>query len=150
MADRIAVINEGRVEQIGTAEEIYRRPASRFVADFIGESNFVEVVSVDGDVATARGGIRLAAPLPANAIADANTLMVRPECVRLSPTSEGDPGLVGTVIKLSFLGSVTRASVHCPAVDTPFIVDMPRGVRSRDTGELAGSAAVGRRGHGAP
>jgi spermidine/putrescine transport system ATP-binding protein len=126
MADRIAVINEGRLEQIGTAEEIYRRPASRFVADFIGESNFVDVVSVDGEVATARGGIRLAAPLPANA--NANALMVRPECVRLSPTSDGAPGLVGTVIKLSFLGSVTRASVHCPAVDTPMIVDVPRGV----------------------
>ena len=43
MADRIAVMNEGRIEQIGTPEEIYRRPASRFVADFIGESNFLEV-----------------------------------------------------------------------------------------------------------
>ena len=53
--------------------------------------------------------------------------MVRPESVRLTPASEGDPGLVGTVIKISFLGSVTRASVHCPAVDAPFIVDMPSG-----------------------
>src|SRR5437773_4589145 len=43
MATRIAVMNEGRIEQVGTPDEIYYRPTSRFVADFIGESNFVEV-----------------------------------------------------------------------------------------------------------
>lgn len=53
--------------------------------------------------------------------------MVRPECVRLTPASEGDPGLIGTVVKVSFLGSTTRASIRCPAVDAPFIVDMPSG-----------------------
>jgi ABC-type Fe3+/spermidine/putrescine transport system ATPase subunit len=54
--------------------------------------------------------------------------MVRPECVRLTPASEHDSGLVGTVVKVSFLGSVTRASVRCQAVDAPFVVDMPSGV----------------------
>jgi ABC-type Fe3+/spermidine/putrescine transport system ATPase subunit len=125
MADRIAVMNEGRIEQIGTAEEIYRRPASRFVADFIGESNFAEVEFVDGGVVTVRDRIRLTAPPQARA--GTGTLMVRPECVRLTPASEGDQGLLGTVIKISFLGGVTRASVHCPAVDSHFIVDMPSG-----------------------
>ena len=62
MADRIAVMNEGRIEQIGTAEEIYRRPTSRFVADFIGESNFAEVEFVDGAVVTVRDRIPLTAP----------------------------------------------------------------------------------------
>ena len=62
MADRIAVMNEGRIEQIGTAEEIYRRPASRFVADFIGESNFAEVEFVNGSVVTVRDRIPLPAP----------------------------------------------------------------------------------------
>jgi len=126
MADRIAVINEGRVEQIGTAEEIYRRPTSRFVAEFIGESNFAEVAFAGGDVVTARDGIRLTAPRPAGS--GTGTLMVRPECVRLTPASERDLGLIGTVIKLSFLGSVTRASVACPVLDAPLIVDMPSGV----------------------
>jgi len=126
MADRIAVMNEGRIEQIGTAEEIYRRPASRFVADFIGESNFAEVELVNGSVVTTRERIPL--PAPQHASSGTGTLMVRPECVRLEPASEGDPSLVGTVIKISFLGSVTRASVLCPAVDSPFIVDMPSGL----------------------
>ena len=54
MADRIAVMEEGRIEQIGMPEEIYRRPASRFVADFIGESNFLEVErGSDGTVSPA-------------------------------------------------------------------------------------------------
>ncbi|HEX4033198.1 MAG TPA: ABC transporter ATP-binding protein [Solirubrobacteraceae bacterium] len=126
MADRIAVMNEGRIEQIGTAEEIYRRPASRFVADFIGESNFADVEFVDGSVVTVGNGIPL--PAPRLTRTGTGTLMVRPECVRLTPASEGDPNLVGTVIKISFLGSVTRASVLCPAIDAPFIVDMPSGL----------------------
>ena len=126
MADRIAVMNEGRIEQIGTPEEIYRRPASRFVADFIGESNFATVELVNGVAVTVRDRIPLSAPPQARS--GTRTLMVRPECVRLSPASEGDPSLVGTVIKVSFLGSVTRTSVDCPAVDAPFIVDMPSGL----------------------
>jgi spermidine/putrescine transport system ATP-binding protein len=125
MADRIAVMNDGRIEQIGTPEEIYRRPASRFVADFIGESNFAEVEIVDGAAVTVRERIPLAAPRAARSGRAA--LMVRPECVRLTPASEGDRDLVGTVIKISFLGSVTRATVHCPAVEAPFIVDTPSG-----------------------
>ncbi len=126
MADRIAVINEGRVEQIGTSEEIYRRPASRFVADFIGESNFVDVEFLDGAVVTERDGIPVTAPRPESP--GRGTLMVRPECVRLTAASAGDQGLIGTVIKVSFLGSVTRASVDCPAAGTPLIVDLPSGV----------------------
>jgi spermidine/putrescine ABC transporter ATP-binding subunit len=126
MSDRIAVMNEGRIEQIGTAEEIYRRPASRFVADFIGESNFAEVEFVDGSVVTVRDRIPLPAPRHANS--GTGTLMVRPECVRLTPATAGEPGLVGTVIKISFLGSVTRVSVLCEAVDAPFIVDSRSGL----------------------
>src|SRR5437763_9725970 len=49
MADRIAVMNEGRIEQISTPSEIYYKPRSRFVADFIGESNFLEVDAKEGD-----------------------------------------------------------------------------------------------------
>jgi spermidine/putrescine transport system ATP-binding protein len=122
MADRIAIMNEGRVEQIGAAEEIYRQPASRFVADFIGESNFIPVEWREGAVVTARGGISLLAPRPQGA--GSGTLMVRPEALQLTPASRNDPGLLGTVVKVSFLGSITRASIDCPAADDPLIVDM--------------------------
>jgi ABC-type Fe3+/spermidine/putrescine transport system ATPase subunit len=123
MADRIAVMNEGRVEQIGTAKEIYRQPASRFVADFIGESNFIPVEWRDGAVVTSRDRIPLASPHTTES--GSGSLMVRPESVRLAPASPNDPGLLGTVVKVSFLGSFTRASVVCPAADDPIIVDMP-------------------------
>jgi ABC-type Fe3+/spermidine/putrescine transport system ATPase subunit len=123
MADRIAVMNEGRVEQIGTASEIYRQPASRFVADFIGESNFIPVQWRDGAVVTSRGKIPLASPYTTGS--GSGSLMIRPESVRLAPASPDDPGLLGTVVKVSFLGSFTRASVDCPAADDPILVDMP-------------------------
>lgn len=122
MADRIAVMNEGRVEQVGTAREIYNRPASQFVASFIGESNFIPIEGRGGEVVTARGGIRL--PAPGGAAEGSGTLMVRPEAVRLSPAEPDDPGLVGRLVKLSFLGSFIRASIDCPAADDPLIVDM--------------------------
>src|SRR2546421_2324891 len=54
MATRIAVMNEGRVEQVGTPSEIYFKPRSRFVADFIGESNFLEVDARKGEAGIAR------------------------------------------------------------------------------------------------
>ncbi len=126
MADRIAVMSEGRVEQIGTATEIYKQPASRFVADFIGESNFIPVEWENGVVVTSRDKIPLASP--GTTQSGSGSLMVRPESVRLVPASPGDSGLLGTVVKVSFLGSFTRASVDCPAADDPIIVDTPAGL----------------------
>src|SRR5579859_5141861 len=123
MADRIAIMNEGRVEQIGTANEIYKQPASRFVADFIGESNFIAVEWDNGVAVTSHDRIPLASPGTAGR--GNGSLMVRPESVQLVPALPGDGGLLGTVVKVSFLGSFTRASVACAAADDPIIVDMP-------------------------
>jgi spermidine/putrescine transport system ATP-binding protein len=123
MADRIAVMSEGRVEQIGTAREIYSQPASRFVADFIGESNFIGAEWHNGAVVTTRNKVPLVSPDTRES--GSGSLMVRPESVHLAPASPDDPGLLGTVVKVSFLGSFTRVSVDCPAADGPLIVDMP-------------------------
>ena len=122
MADRIAIMNEGRVEQIGTANEIYTQPASRFVADFIGESNFIPVEWQDGVVRTSHEKVAL--PAPEREGSGSGTLMVRPESVRLAPASANDPGLLGTVAKLSFLGNFTRASIDCPAAEDLIVVEM--------------------------
>ena len=59
LADRIAVMRDGRIEQVGTPREIYRRPRSRFVADFIGESNFISLA--DGVVMVRPEAIRISA-----------------------------------------------------------------------------------------
>ncbi len=75
LADRIAVMDGGAVRQVGTPEEIYLRPASRFVADFIGESNIVEG-RLEGGAFHADDGF--IAPCPADTPADAVALVVRP------------------------------------------------------------------------
>jgi spermidine/putrescine transport system ATP-binding protein len=124
MADRIAVMHEGRIEQVGSPETIYRHPASRFVADFIGESNFVPVELRDGVVVTAREGIPVPCREPLQSRSGA--LMVRPESVRLTPGPGNDGALLGRVVKPAFLGSFTRVSVDCAVTDEPFLVEFPR------------------------
>jgi iron(III) transport system ATP-binding protein len=87
MADRIAVMDQGRLAQVGTPEELYRRPASRFVADFLGEANFIDGhVTSAGAVAEIRtpAGI-LRSPGAGLAAGGAVTCCIRPEQIRIVP-----------------------------------------------------------------
>ncbi len=109
LADRIAVMNQGRIAQLGTARELYDRPASRFVADFIGEMNFFEgVVRAEG-VEVPSLGI-----LPAEnvglAAGEAACLAVRPEQVdlALAATHGGSSARAGTVEGLVYQGDVVK------------------------------------------
>src|SRR2546425_6170476 len=88
MADRIAVMNLGVIEQLGTPFEIYRRPTSRFVAGFIGDANFLDV-NVDGAVAVLSDGTRM--PCEPTAVRGAAILMVRPEVLQIG-RSDAAPG----------------------------------------------------------
>jgi spermidine/putrescine transport system ATP-binding protein len=117
MGDRIAVFNQGRPEQIGTPEDIYERPTSRFVADFIGETNFVDapvVRSGEGAnehlVATLPGGdpVRLpkTVPTPDGTV----TLTIRPERIHLSPG--GERFASGRITKLVYMGTDLRCTVR--------------------------------------
>jgi spermidine/putrescine transport system ATP-binding protein len=115
MATRIAVMNAGRVAQVGTPREIYYRPLDRFVADFIGETNFL-----DGAVATNGDGgepsFRLAngswVAAPRDAAAGTATLLVRPECIELGERMPpGAAGMTGRVVDVAFLGDHTRVTV---------------------------------------
>jgi iron(III) transport system ATP-binding protein len=94
MADQIAVMNRGRLEQVGTPEELYQRPATRFVADFIGESNFIEgtiaqITSTSLLIHTPAGPLRAALPRnTANrnfSLGTPVTLAIRPEAIALTP-----------------------------------------------------------------
>ena len=105
MSDRIVVMNRGRVEQVGSAEALYRRPATHFVADFIGKANFVPGRSlgrVNGQLAVQVWDQTHTVPVPEQPLPDGApvTLVVRPEAVRLSPTPVGKPGLVRRVAYL--------------------------------------------------
>ena len=114
MADRIAVMNDGRVEQLGTPEEVYRRPSSRFVADFIGDSNFFSA-TVDGGIAALVDGSRV----PCGAGSGGAVLMVRPEAIRIDA---GGGSISGRVVQTSFLGSFVRVAVETAASEAPVIV----------------------------
>jgi spermidine/putrescine transport system ATP-binding protein len=128
MADRIGVLNDGRVEQVGTPNEIYHRPVSRFVADFIGESNFLEI-EVGG---SANGLVRLpdGRPLPAahgarTGAGGPATLMVRPESVHIATGPDAPPAsLRGRVVQTSFLGNQTRVAVSCDAIPNPILASV--------------------------
>ncbi|WP_411085128.1 ABC transporter ATP-binding protein [Streptomyces sp. 061-3] len=113
MSNRIAVMNKGRIEQIGKPREIYTRPATRFVAEFIGTSNFIEgkVVSVKGDEVVAetdhgRLVARQVAKVPA--VGETVLISIRPESVGISTVRRGDvPNeWSGKVLTRAFLGDV--------------------------------------------
>ena len=110
MADRIAVMNDGRIVQIDTPQALYARPADRFVADFLGETNFLPgTVVAGGHVARVRtpAGILTAAAQGGQAEGDKLTCCVRPEHVTLCPAGAappGHPGLGATVETCTYLG----------------------------------------------
>ena len=109
MSDHIVVMNKGVVEQQGTPEEVYKRPDTRFVASFLGQSNLVEgkILGVaDGRLALhLDNGVQLVAVAPASARAGTRaTGVVRAQRIRLGPLG-GDPGeLRATIIAASYLG----------------------------------------------
>jgi spermidine/putrescine transport system ATP-binding protein len=122
MSTRIAVMSNGRIQQIGTPSEIYYKPRSRFVADFIGESNFLEVDAKDARAGVARLANGRSVPCAANGWLGGGraTLMVRPESIQIGdPEGAPEASLRGRIVQTSFLGSQTRVAVSCDAVDAP-------------------------------
>lgn len=118
MSDRVAVMSAGRILQVGSPREIYDHPAERFVADFIGETNFLtaEVRSADG-----AGGMLVALPegreIQASVAEGVEvapgrqvTVVVRPEHTELVAPAE-DPDLTGTVERVVFFGTDTHYHV---------------------------------------
>ena len=113
MADRIVVMNHGVIDQVGTPIQIYREPATRFVADFIGTMNFLPGrVAGDGRVAIA--GLELSLPERVNGIAPDTPVMlaVRPEDLMVQAAPSDRPNtFAATVEDLEFLGSFFRADL---------------------------------------
>jgi len=113
ISDRVAVLSNGRIEQIGAPAEIYGSPASPFVAQFVGTMNRVESTVSDAPTgAVEQEGARL----PVDAArgrrhGERVLLLVRPETVQLAAAGGGNGGLVGEVVSHTFLGSVTRVRV---------------------------------------
>ncbi len=125
MSDRLAVMRDGKVQQVGPPQEVYDAPASAFVADFVGHSNLlpVEVAGEDSSgVALLLAGQRVHVPGLATGGATAGQLMVRPEDVVLTVDGVEDAAreraggrLVGQVVGEAFLGSGSRVEVELGA-----------------------------------
>ncbi|QQS12002.1 MAG: putative 2-aminoethylphosphonate ABC transporter ATP-binding protein [Rhodospirillales bacterium] len=124
MADRIVVMNHGVVEQVGTPLEIYRTPASAFVADFVGAMNFLPAV-VRGGGRVDAGGLALECDA-ARRLADGTSarVCVRPEDVQVRGVDAATPNaLDATIAALEFLGSFCRATLRPVAGTAEFTGD---------------------------
>ncbi len=115
MSDRIVVMSDGRMEQLGTPFEIYNHPRTRFVASFVGTLNLLNGrvadpaaarVTVDGQ------DVRLGNGAALGAAGEACTLSLRPEAVALGPGTPGCNQLAGTIEEVSFMGAVVRLRIR--------------------------------------
>ena len=126
MADRIVVMHEGRVEQLGSPGDIYSHPASAFVADFIGVMNFVPGV-VQGPMSVQCTDAVLRCPTDTHATGSPVTCGFRPEDVVLSQGSAEGTGLAATLRAVEPLGPFVRLHCEVPALgSTPIRVDLRR------------------------
>ncbi len=153
MSDRIAVMNEGNVLQVGTPEEIYEQPQNRFVADFIGKTNFIpgKVVMLSGEAADVRleDGTVVAAARPEALGVSAGeqvVLSIRPEKIYIAP--HGEKPLVPDADALTHaVGQLQK--VFFVGVERRYIVALPDGteveVRVQNTDRRARRCRVGDR-----
>jgi putative spermidine/putrescine transport system ATP-binding protein len=117
LSDRIAVFNDGRIEQVGTAEDLYERPRTVFVAQFLGESSLFHGVATGGadGCAVQTLGTTLRAHRGEVGSGDPATLVVRPERIRLLPADRPAPAgnsLRGRVRQEIYLGSSRKLAVE--------------------------------------
>ncbi len=111
LSDRVVVMSEGRIEQIGTPFEIYNFPTTPFVASFVGTLNLVGAGVVDGPsgrLSLAGQPVRTAKPITTARAGDRVTLAVRPEGIDLGDGEDGFNRIHGTLEDINFLGSVVR------------------------------------------
>ncbi len=117
MSDRLAVMSNGRVEQIGTPSEVYEEPGTAYVADFLGVSNLMDA-RVDGLDGDGRAKVRLgdfeliAANGDTDAVGDVK-MVIRPERVRIEPQGTvGENRVPGMVERVVYVGSIMQVIVH--------------------------------------
>jgi putative spermidine/putrescine transport system ATP-binding protein len=120
MGDRLVVINSGRIQQIGSPQELYRAPRNPFVASFIGQANFIEGrPERNGSLFVTRSGLSIACAYSAP---DARSLMIRPEAIELldAPTP-GANVFPATVEVVTYLGSTSELIVRLTSSETVIV-----------------------------
>jgi putative spermidine/putrescine transport system ATP-binding protein len=115
LSDRVVVMSEGRIEQIGTPFEIYNFPATTFVASFVGTLNLVSAGVIDagaGRLSLDGQEIRTSRAISGAAAGGQVTLALRPEGIAFGDGPEGSNRLRGTIEDINFLGSIVRIRLH--------------------------------------
>ena len=129
MSDRIAVFNEGSIEQIGTPQEVYEKPQTKFVASFLGVSNIFEGAA-------------------AKEIFGSPTMVnIRPERIKLVPAdtklNTGESGVVGTIIEASYIGATTIFLIQTQSgqrvIATRLNEELPDQINRFETGDRVGA-----------
>ncbi|PQZ94821.1 spermidine/putrescine ABC transporter ATP-binding protein [Arthrobacter sp. MYb227] len=119
IADRVGVMLNGRIEQLGTPEEIYSSPQTAFISEFVGAVNRVPAIATSGGVAVLGRVLQISNPASAPAHASGLEALIRPEDLFLVPNSEGE----GIVESLMLRGPTTSVMVHqqslCLRIDMP-------------------------------
>lgn len=136
IADRIVLMNNGTIEQIGSPKDIYERPATRFAADFIGDINFIEGEIQNGELVLL--GERFS--VDGNEWQDGEKVVcgLRPERIRLE--AAGREGISGTVEEAVYFGSVMRYRVSADGgqKSTRLNIELPASARVFDEGDKVG------------
>jgi spermidine/putrescine transport system ATP-binding protein len=128
MSDRIAIMHDGRLEQLGTPEELYERPATRFVADFIGTTNLLRgTVEADGRLRLDGGEI---VPFAADGIPAGRSIEVslRPESIEIVPAA-AEGALAATVEQAAYLGTTMSYQVRTSGGQSLSILAAKNGAR---------------------
>ena len=144
LSDRIAVVGKGRVQQIGSPQEIYEDPKNRFVADFIGDTNFLEgeVISIDGDLATIRTALGEDVTTTHHGISGTGpaTMSIRPEKIGVHDQAVGHM-FIGKVLSRNYMGGFTHYSVRVG--DVTLRLSRRNAQSHQDSLELGGEVRVG-------
>jgi len=148
ISDRMAILDRGRILQVGGPREVYRRPTSRTVADFIGETDFIpgklvrvtgQDVVVDTAVGQFKGVLGDSAAKPAAGAAV--TLSVRPECWVLSREPAAVNSVRGRIGEAIYLGEIAQYALVAGALNLKIIELNPRFLDQSSRGEVYASAA---------
>jgi len=110
MADRVAIIDRGRIVQLGPPAELYRRPRNRFVAEFLGETNFLAATVANGSLQTPIGNL-IASSMPNTD--GAYLVSIRPEAIRM--TAAGRNQMRGRILESTYLGELSQHTVELAA-----------------------------------
>lgn len=125
MADRVAVLNQGRLEQLASPAELYERPRTRFVAEFIGTSNLLAGTTVSGGIELeVFGFLPISHSLPPG---QAVTIVARPEDTMIS--TDGVEGIDGTITDTSYLGGSTTLRLSLTGREEPLLATVRSSTR---------------------